>query len=260
MLPDGSVSERNAAAIARAAAAGATIVLVTGRPPRRVEALARSLPCHPIVLCANGALVYDAAAGEVVGSHPLDPATAVAVVARLRGVLPDAAFAVEHVGGFGYEPGYPLTYDAPDAALVGVAEELVAVGPTKLLARGPRPDGPGGTPAPAWADPESLYALARAAVGELAELSMSATDGLLEVAARGVTKAVALAGLAGELGVTADEVVAFGDMRNDIPMLEWAGHGVAMGNAPADVRAVADEVTRRFDEDGVAVVLERLLP
>lgn len=260
MLPDGSVSERNAAALARAATAGATIVLVTGRPHRRVEALARSLPCHPIVLCANGALVYDASVGKVVRAHPIDPATAAVVVARLRAALPDAAFAVEHVGGFGYEPGYPLTYDVPDGALVAVVEELVAVGPTKLLARGPRPDGPVAAPPPGWADPEALYALARAAVGELAELTMSATDGLLEVAARGVTKAVALAGLARELGVTAEEVVAFGDMRNDIPMLEWAGHGVAMGNAPADVQAVADEVTRRFDEDGVAVVLERAFP
>lgn len=256
------MSERNAAALARAAASGATVVLVTGRPHRRVDDLARALPCHPLVLCGNGALVYDADAGQVVDAHPIDPATAAQVVARLRAALPDATFAVEHVGGFGHEPDYPLGFEVPAGTVVGLAEQLVTVGPTKLLARGPRPSTStrGGRATSAWGDAEALYRLARAAVGELAELSMSATDGLVEVAARGVTKAFALARLADDLGVGPEEVVAFGDMRNDIPMLEWAGLGIAMANAPFDVKAAADEVTLRFDEDGVAAVLERLFP
>lgn len=257
VLPDGSVSARNAAALGRAAAAGATVVLVTGRPHRRVVELARSLPCHPLVLCANGALVYDAANARVVAAHPIDPAVAVEVVGRLRAALPDAVFAVEHAGGFGHEPGYPLSFAVPEDTVVALAEELVGVGPTKLLARGP-----GGGPGRAgtWSDPEVVFELARGAIGELAELSMSARDGLVEVAARGVTKAFALASLAADLGVPASEVVAFGDMVNDVPMLEWAGHGVAVANAHPRAKAVADEVTAAFDRDGVAVVLERLFP
>jgi hypothetical protein len=51
--------------------------------------------------------------------------------------------------------------------------------------------------------------------------------------------------------------MAFGDMPNDVPMLRWAGHGVAMANAHADVLAAADEVTGTNAEDGVAQVLER---
>ena len=46
-------------------------------------------------------------------------------------------------------------------------------------------------------------------------------------------------------------------MPNDLPMLQWAGHGVAVGNAHPEVLAIADEVTARNDDDGVAVVLER---
>jgi hypothetical protein len=76
------------------------------------------------------------------------------------------------------------------------------------------------------------------------------------VTAAGVNKATALA----ELGVPPEEVVAFGDYPNDIPMLQWAGLGVAMGNAHPEVIAIADEVTATNDEDGVAVVLERLAP
>jgi hypothetical protein len=52
-------------------------------------------------------------------------------------------------------------------------------------------------------------------------------------------------------------VVAFGDMPNDLDMLSWAGHGVAVANAHRDVLAVVDEVTASNDEDGVALVLER---
>ena len=74
---------------------------------------------------------------------------------------------------------------------------------------------------------------------------------------RGVTKAHGLAEVASRFGVAAADVVAFGDMPNDLEMLRWAGHGVAMGNAHPELQAAADEVTAHHDEDGVALVLER---
>jgi hydroxymethylpyrimidine pyrophosphatase-like HAD family hydrolase len=80
----------------------------------------------------------------------------------------------------------------------------------------------------------------------------------VEVTAAGVNKATALAELAEALGIPASDVVAFGDYPNDIPMLAWAGHGVAVANAHPDVIEIADEVTATNDEDGVALVLERL--
>jgi len=72
-----------------------------------------------------------------------------------------------------------------------------------------------------------------------------------------VTKASGLAALAAEHGVEPGEVVAFGDMPNDLPMLAWAGHAVAVANAHPEVLAAADEVTAGNDADGVALVLER---
>jgi HAD superfamily hydrolase (TIGR01484 family) len=106
-------------------------------------------------------------------------------------------------------------------------------------------------------DADALLAAAHAAVGDLATLTHSSTDGLLEVSATGVSKASGLAALAEQHGVPADRVVAFGDMPNDLPMLAWAGHGVAVANAHPEVLAIAAEVTARNDEDGVAQVLER---
>ena len=110
---------------------------------------------------------------------------------------------------------------------------------------------------------EELYRQAREVTTELADLVTltfgDSDNGLLEVSAAGVTKAFGLERLAAEHGISADEVMAFGDMPNDLPMLTWAGHAVAVANAHPDVLAIADEVTASNDDDGVAVVIERLL-
>ena len=94
-------------------------------------------------------------------------------------------------------------------------------------------------------------------MGDQVQITHSSLDGLVEISAAGITKASGLAILAEKHGVAAADVVAFGDMPNDLPMLAWAGCSVAMGNAHDDVLAVADEVTSTNDEDGVAQVLER---
>ena len=90
-----------------------------------------------------------------------------------------------------------------------------------------------------------------------AHVTYSMPEGLIEVSAPGVTKRAGLEELASMVGATADNVVCFGDMPNDIEMLEWAGLGVAMGNAVPAVQDVADEITATNDDDGVARVLER---
>src|SRR5690606_28425495 len=81
----------------------------------------------------------------------------------------------------------------------------------------------------------------------------------VEVVASGVSKATGLSVVAERLGVAPTEVLAIGDEWNDVPMFEWAGASVAMGNAPDHVRAAADDVAPPADDDGAAVVLERLL-
>ena len=81
----------------------------------------------------------------------------------------------------------------------------------------------------------------------------------LDIAAEGVTKASGLESLRRERGFGIRETVAVGDGRNDIEMLAWAGRGVAMGQAPDEVKAVADEITAHVDEDGLAMVLQEIL-
>jgi hydroxymethylpyrimidine pyrophosphatase-like HAD family hydrolase len=99
---------------------------------------------------------------------------------------------------------------------------------------------------------------ARETVGEEAVVTWAGTR-VVEISAAGVTKARALERLCARLGVQREEVVAVGDMENDLAMLAWAGHAVAVANAQQDVLDAADEVTASNLDDGVAQVLERLV-
>lgn len=79
-----------------------------------------------------------------------------------------------------------------------------------------------------------------------------------DITARGADKGTALMTVAAHLGIDREDTVAFGDGGNDKSILQAAGTGVAMGNAPDDVKAVADYVTASVDEDGIARALEQL--
>jgi Cof subfamily protein (haloacid dehalogenase superfamily) len=82
----------------------------------------------------------------------------------------------------------------------------------------------------------------------------------LETTQSGVNKGTAIDYVAKELlGVTAENVLAIGDNYNDVEMLAYAGIGVAMGNAPADVRSIADWVAPAIEADGVAVAVEKFI-
>ena len=87
--------------------------------------------------------------------------------------------------------------------------------------------------------------------------SQARSPGSIEISAIGVSKAVGLEEVARPLEIRAEDIVAFGDMPNDVPMLLWAGHGVAMGNAHPEAIAAANEVTSANSDDGLARVLER---
>ena len=242
---DGDVSPRNRDAIRRVEAAGALFVMVTGRPPRWMAGVSEQTAHRGLAVCANGALIYHLHTERVVRTHLLEQDAAVTVAAALRSALPGIAFAVERPdASFAHDHSYVPSWEQPDHSPRPV-EELVEGGVVKLLARH------------RGMTSDALLAAARTALGDGATFTHSSNDGLLEVSAVGISKASGLASLAREHGVDAQEVVAFGDMPNDLPMLAWAGHGVAMGNAHPEVLSAADEVTGRNDEDGVAQVLER---
>ena len=246
---DGTVSDRTRAAFAAAERAGVGVVLVTGRPPRWMRTMAEDTGHRGLAILSNGAIVYDLHEERIVDEHPLDPAAAAEVVAALRREMPGLVFAVERGGRFGHEPAWIPRYALPDDVLVGEVDELLAEPMVKLLARHDELSG------------DEMVLRARTVVGEAATVTHSGVGGvgMLEISGPGVTKASALARLAADLGTGPTGTVAFGDMPNDLPMLAWAGHSVAVANAHPEVRALADEVTASNDEDGVALVVERLL-
>lgn len=246
---DGTVSDRTRAAFAGAERAGVGVVLVTGRPPRWMHTMAEDTGHRGLAILSNGAIVYDLHEERIIEQHPLDPAAASEVVAALREELPGLVFAVERGDRFGHEPAWIPRYALPDGVLVAQVDELVEEPMVKLLARHDELSG------------DEMVARARAVVGESATVTHSGlgTSGMLEISGPGVTKASALARLAARLGTGPEGTVAFGDMPNDLPMLAWAGHAVAVANAHAEVQVLADEVTASNDDDGVALVVERLL-
>lgn len=247
---DGSISARTIAALARVERAGARLVLVTGRPPRWMRRIPAAVGYHGTAICANGAVVYDLHTETVMATRLIEPEIIAYAVERLRAVLPGVTFAVEYGTGFVFEAHYDLgNWDI--AALGGRPVDgvtLVGQAGTKLLASHP------GTA------PEVLTEKAMEVVGDLVTVTHSSRHGLLEMSAYGVTKASALSDLCAEQGITAAEVVAFGDMPNDLPMLTWAGVSYAVANAHPDVLDVATNRTAANDDDGVAEVIERLFP
>jgi Cof subfamily protein (haloacid dehalogenase superfamily) len=243
---DGTISQRTVAAIAAVEGAGAGFVMVTGRPKRWMHEIAQLTGHHGLAVCANGALLYDLHTERVVRSWLISSDAAREVVDALREALPGIAFAVERLDlGFAHEPSYVPRWDSTDPRTQAPVEQLLSADVVKLLARHEE------------LSSDELLAAARTAVGSAAELTHSSGDGLLEISAVGVSKASGLATVAAERGVAAEDVVAFGDMPNDLPMLAWAGLGVAVANAHPEVLAAADEVCPSNDDDGVAQVLDR---
>lgn len=245
---DDTVSPRTVEAIAAVRDAGISVVVCTARPARWMRRLAPLVGTRGTAICANGGVIWDIGGETVVREFPIACEVAHEVVARLRPLLPRAAWAVERANAFAHEPAYRSRWPVPDDTVVDAVEALLTVAPVKLMLRTP------GMTA------DAAVAIARGAVGELVEVTHSSTaDTLLEISAGGVSKGSTLAGLCASQGIAAQQVLAFGDMPNDLPMLRWAGRSVAVANAHPEVLAAADEVTASCDEDGVAQMLERLL-
>jgi hydroxymethylpyrimidine pyrophosphatase-like HAD family hydrolase len=107
-------------------------------------------------------------------------------------------------------------------------------------------------------EPETFWAEVESHVGHLVTTTWSSVGALVEMSAVGVSKASTLELVCADRGIEASEVVAFGDMPNDLPMLAWAGRSFAMANAHPSVRELAGRVAPSNEDDGVAAVLSEL--
>jgi Cof subfamily protein (haloacid dehalogenase superfamily) len=247
---DGSISARTVAAFRHAAAAGVDIVFVTGRPPRWLDPIREQIGHTGTVICSNGAVTYDLPTETVVSSHLLTWDTVENARNIILGLAPTARFAIETLAGFHVEPDF-LTPQQP-SVISGdpgaLNREKAASGIVKFLAI--VRDG----------SADEFLGLVRQELDGILSVTHSAPElALLEMGPLGVNKAVALAEYAASKGVVAADVVAFGDMPNDIEMLGWAGSGYAMASGHPDALAAASLTAPGFADDGVARVIEERL-
>jgi HAD superfamily hydrolase (TIGR01484 family) len=237
-------------AVQRVLDRGAHVVLSSGRSPHGMVRIADLLGL-PVddgdrlwVVASNGAVVFRYPPLEVVHEETFDAAPAVAAVLEHH---PDALVAVEERGvGYRVNAHFPTGELSGDMIITDI-DELVAGPVSRVIIR----------------DPE---ATADDFIGLAARLGLHGTDYVvgwtawMDLAPVGVSKASGLEHVARAVGVSADEVLAIGDGRNDLEMLRWAGRGVAMGQAVPEVHEAADATTLSVDEDGAAVELALWFP
>jgi HAD superfamily hydrolase (TIGR01484 family) len=245
LSPDETVSPANRAAIDRALEAGIRVVLVTGRGVDVALRVTRELALNLPAICCHGALTKDFAANK----------TLVHIPVALENAKPMIEFAERH--------GHSIAI---------YAEELFWRTPAATIYM---PDmlGPGWRETPSLLDvllrgaPTFLRFMGRPSVdamlAEFGKLPLAFRNeswfDFLECAVldRNASKEGALARLCADYDVAARNVLAIGDSRNDVPMMRWAGIGVAMANALPEVRAAVPHVTAASAEDGVALAIER---
>ncbi len=224
------------------------VVIATGRSILATTPVLEQLGLrHGFAVCANGAVTLRLDPDEPLGYEVVDQVTfdPKAVLEKMRIALPDALIAVEELG-----VGFKVSAPFPEGELMGQSrvatwDELVEHPVTRVTLRQPE----------ASAE-EFMELVERAGLhGVSYAVGWSAW---LDINPEGVSKASALELVRRRIGVEPTHTVACGDQRNDVEMLHWAAWGVAMGNAPDAVKAVADEVTGDVDDDGLVPVLEAL--
>jgi hydroxymethylpyrimidine pyrophosphatase-like HAD family hydrolase len=239
----GVLSHRTQEVLRRVQDLGVRVVLVTARPLRWMDLLWQQVGGGGgIGIVSNGAITYDIAGRAPLAVHGIAASEGLPVVDAIREAAPGTAFALECLGGFRHEPAYVEMHPSPSDVRTGDLGLLWDEPAVKVLAQH------------LTLDPADFRTRVIDAVGERATPTWT-VDRLVEISGRGVTKGGALAELCGRLGVAPHEVVAFGDMPNDLPMLRWAGTSYAVANAHPDVIAVADHVAPANYDDGVATVL-----
>ena len=240
---DGTVSAYTREVLAEVERLGVPVVFVTGRPLRWAEEVFDYVGDHGLAIVSNGALVWDVAGDVPRLERPIEPALGLEMCRALREAVPGTAYAVETLAGIGLEPDFVERHAVPEGARRGGIEELFREPALKLLARHEK------------LEPQEFWDLAEEVVRGRLVITWSSTTALLEISGPDVTKATTLALLCAELGVAAEDVLAFGDMPNDLPMLRWAGTAYAMADAHPTVTEAATRVAPGHDEDGVARVL-----
>jgi Cof subfamily protein (haloacid dehalogenase superfamily) len=240
-------SPRVIQAIKQSKLRGIRVVMATGRMFLTAEPFARELGLRDAIVCDNGATIRAFPSGEILYQKtiPLDLARE---IAALR---PDGATLMICWNGSFYTPH--VTEDA----LRFVAQYR------NLLHEIPDLDSPIGEPQKMLfiSDPAStprIFAQVCEKFGDRAQVVQSSVR-YVEMTNAQVSKGKSIEWLANRWSIPCDRVIAIGDQDNDRSMVEWAGLGVAMGNAVASLKACADFIAPTAAEDGVALVIEKFV-
>lgn len=242
------ISPRNLQTVRRCRDLGAKVVITSGRMFRCTLPYVHELELDTPVIAYNGAFIKQENTGEVLLHERLDIATAQAIAAfcaaedlSLNYYLDDSLYIAK------LNPWAELYSSRTGAPLnpVGDLRVFADRAPTKVLIVD---------------DPERIIRLQAELAPQYAEHAYVTISNIeyLEFMPPGVDKGKALAVVAKHFGIAREKTIAFGDANNDIPVIQWAGMGVAMANGKPDAIAAADRLAPRHDEDGVAQVLEEL--
>jgi 5-amino-6-(5-phospho-D-ribitylamino)uracil phosphatase len=239
---DGKLPEGVRDVVGRLVDAGILVVLATGRSWHGTQPIVDELrlPRGPVV-CSNGAVEVMYPPTEVLRAVTFDPTDVVTQVLRQK---PRTLVAVEEVGR-----GYRVSGIFPDGDLTGEmiisdVAEMISEPVTRVILRDPN------------STDEEFIEMARN-LGLTGCSYFIGWSAWLDIVPEGVSKGAALADIAARYGIDAADVLAMGDGRNDVEMLQWAGRGVALGDAPDEVKEIADHVTGKFDDGGSVEELER---
>ena len=245
---DGTLSPSSISVLHAVRRLGAPLVVATARTPRAL----RKVVGHEVLgrmVCANGAIVWDACSNQVVRETTFDPAALIGAVTRLRRALPEVGFALLSADTMFLDEAYrALRGTRADGATPLSDLDGVALGRriVSVAVRHPR---------------LTADQLEAATSEAFAGTGVASVGGALvvDVAPTGTTKAVAVAQEMAFAGCPAEATAAFGDMPNDLPLFAWSGWACAVANGHPTVLDAADEIVPSNDDDGVVTGVRRLL-
>ncbi len=244
-----NLSMENFEALQQLAAKEVLVVLVSGRMHQSIQPISDRIGLENPIISYNGGMVKHATIGEVYHHTPVSADDAMAIVKdcvnqnlHLNFCLDDELYVAEKNA---WSNLYESRTGVP-AKPIGDLQQLAGKTPTKLLI---------------IHTPEKLQPLLKNFKSTYAEkLYVTQTQAeYIEFMNPKVTKGRALTALANRFNIPIDSVVAFGDSYNDESLLQTAGFGIAMGNAVAAVKTVADYITTTNDENGVAKAIWELI-
>ena len=247
--PDHTISPRNLAAVQAVSALGASVLLASGRMHEAMARYGRQLELSTPMISYNGAVVKNPVTGEEWLHERIKPELSQGVMEFCRErELQLNFYAYGVVNTVAYTSWMQLYHErtgCPYEIVPDLYTRMREVAPTKLIIVN------------TLEYTNSLLPVFREQFGDSLYITKS-TDEYLEFMPPTANKGAALALVAERLGIPQQSVLAFGDSYNDIPMLRWAGLGMAVGNAKPEVLAAARRIIGRYDEDGVGAALEEI--